>query len=657
MNKSDKNTAPVSASPLLDKLTGAPGELACFSYDQLNALCAEIRAFLVDSVSRTGGHLASNLGIVEISVALQLEFDPFRDRILYDVGHQSYVHKLLTGRREGFSVLRQYGGMAGFPRPWESPADPVVAGHASAAISAASGIARARTLLHDDYHVVAVVGDGALSGGMALEALNDIGRSDEPVIVVLNDNAKSISDSVGAIADYLTRIRTRPSYYRFKTFVQRVVGERFGGFLRRLKNRVKTLLLPTSIIEALGFSYLGPVDGHDIRRVRELLAFAKLLNKPVVIHCVTVKGRGCAYAERDPGRFHGAAAFDSGLGREVKTRQMGFSDVFGETLTQFARKDARICAVTAAMPSGTGLTQFSREFPTRFFDVGIAEQHAVTMSAGLAKAGMLPVCAVYSTFLQRAYDQIIHDVAIEGLHVVFGVDRAGLVGEDGETHQGVFDVQYLTGIPGLTLYAPASCAELRTVLRRALCGCTGPVALRYPKGTDGIYQDNHPEDVYILRDSFPDGAAETHGTVKTVSHGGSVSGTRCAGSSTGVISHGDSVTLLSYGGMINEVLGAADVLTREGIPVRVVKLLTLKPLPDVTPYLRGALVIVEDVVPCGSVGEAVLSRLALAGMPIRARHLHTGDGFVPCGSVAKLREVLGIDAAGIAKAARELLGR
>ncbi|MEA4823663.1 MAG: 1-deoxy-D-xylulose-5-phosphate synthase [Clostridiaceae bacterium] len=612
----------INRYPVLDEVTRSADALARLDRAELSRLCAEIRAFLIENIAKTGGHLASNLGIVEISVALALEFDPYRDRILYDVGHQCYVHKLLTGRREGFETLRTTGGMSGFPRPWESTADPFVAGHASNALSAAAGLARARTLDRADHRVVAVVGDGALTGGMTMEALNDIGRGEEPLIVILNDNGMAISKSVGSIANYLNRIRTRPSYYRFKTFVERSVSKRFGGFLKRLKRHVKTLLLPASIIESLGFSYLGPVDGHDIAKLRDMISFAKLLNRPVVIHCVTVKGRGAEYAEQEPDRYHGAPAFDAFSGAVLTPKRVGFSDVFGETMCALARDNRKLCAITAAMPTGTGLAGFAHDFPARFFDVGIAEQHAVTMAAGLAKGGYTPVCAIYSTFLQRAYDQILHDVCIDPVHVVFAIDRAGLVPGDGETHQGLFDVSYLAAAPGMTVYAPSNLDELSLTLRRAILAHTGPIAVRYPRGSEGECRFCDGADAAVI-------AGEDGGT--------------------------PDATIVCYGTLANEALLAAASLACEGKRVRVVKILRILPIPPLAAYADAPMVFAEEAARTGSIGERVLAKFAEEGICVRAKRLDAGERFLPCGDLGSLRRMCGLDAESIADAVRGLL--
>ena len=605
---------------LLDRLH-SPQDLHTFSDAELDALCAEIRTFLIDPISRTGGHLASNLGIVELSVAIALEFDTARDRILYDVGHQSYVHKLLSGRREGFDSLRSFGGMSGFPRPWESEHDAFVAGHASNSISAALGMARARRLCGGDYHIVPVIGDASLAGGMAMEALNDVGHTREPLIVILNDHAMALSPSVGALAEHLSRIRLHPSYFRFKTRMHKIVSKRFGAFLHRIKRGIKGLILPGTFIENMGITYLGPVDGHDLPRLRQLLRFAKEQTQPVLIHCITTKGKGYSYSEDRPEKYHGIVEFDIESGQALRKKKRGFSDTFGETLTSLAREDARICAVTAAMPAGTGLIGFSETFPSRFFDVGIAEQHAVTMAAGMAARGLHPVCAVYSTFLQRAYDQLIHDVAIDPHRIVFAVDRAGLVGEDGETHQGVFDATFLSSVPGMELHSPASCDELSAILTRVLRADGGPVAIRYPRGGDGAYTADHSAaPVSVIRD-------------------------------------GSDITLLCYGILVNQALKAAEKLEQKGISARIVKLFTLKPLPDAdtAALCTDKIVLIEDCVPSGSIGSQLLAAFLRRGFTPRVTHLTTGERFLPCGSVQELYDHCGIGADAIAQAAERLI--
>ena len=464
---------------------------------QLNAqermtLCQEIRDFLVSHICHTGGHLASNLGVVELTVALETVYNTSKDRLVFDVGHQSYVHKLLTGRQADFDCLRQFGGMAGFPKPTESNSDAFVAGHASSSVSISLGMARARTLCGHDYEIVTLLGDGAATGGMAYEGLNDAAVSGEPMVIILNDNAMSIDRNVGGMAKHLRQLRTKEKYLgmkaRYRNFMMRFPGgQTIYRFTRGIKDRLRRMLIPTTIFESMGFTYLGPVDGHDVESLISLLRIAKDMRRPVVLHVMTQKGRGYQPAEEHPKLFHGIGMFDPVTGEPKKKSTTSFSETFGTTLVELAEKDTRICAITAAMPGGTGLLRFKEQFPQRIFDVGIAEEHAVSMAGGLAKQGMVPVVALYSTFLQRSYDMILQDICMLGLHVVFAVDRAGLVGEDGETHHGIFDVGFLRQAPGMVILAPASRAELADMLIWAVEEYNGPVAIRYPRGTDLAY--------------------------------------------------------------------------------------------------------------------------------------------------------------------------
>ena len=603
---------------ILDNIT-SPADLRGLSYDTLGVLCAALRAFIVDSVSRTGGHLASNLGVVELAVALEREFDSSRDRIIYDVGHQSYIHKILTGRRDRFATLRQYGGLSGFMKPEESVADPCVTGHASNSVSVALGMAHARTLKNQKYHVVAVIGDGALTGGMAYEALSSAGTSGEPLLVVLNDNNMSIAKNVGGLSRHLSRLRVSPRYLHAKARVKGRLARIPGGdaisrAISRCKARLKRLLLPTSLFEQMGFTYLGPVDGHDLKSVCELLAQAKKMKKPVLLHVMTQKGRGYVPSEREPEKYHGVSPFDPLTGVFQGGKKEDFSASFGRELCAFAEKDARICAITAAMPSGTGLTRFSQRFPDRFFDVGIAEEHAVAMAAGMAAQGLVPVVAMYSTFLQRAYDQLVHDVAIEHLHVVFCVDRAGIVGADGATHNGVLDVAFLRSIPGVKIFCPSNFAELRSMMSHALYHETGPVAIRYPRGGEGAFCTD-------------------------ASHGALVRVREAAGYE---------VTLVTHGVLVNEVIGAAEVLAEKGVRAQVYKVNEISPaldeaLDEQAADLSGRVVVVEDVVDSGSLGEWVA-----AHRDGQTERLNTGDRFLPHGSVGELYHHCGLDAAGIA---------
>ena len=590
-------------------------------------LCAEIREFLVRHIARTGGHLASNLGVVELTVALHQVYDTEKDRILFDVGHQSYVHKILTGRMDRFSTLRTYGGLAGFPKPSESVHDAFIAGHASESVSVALGMARARTLLHEDYSVVAVLGDGALTGGLAYEGLNDAGESGEPLVVVLNDNGMSITTNVGAISRHLKLLRLKPGYFGLKKAYRQFTRKIPGGaalyrFTHGLKTKLRRRLIGVTIFEEMGFSYLGPVDGHDVEKLKFLLKEAKGMNCPVLLHVITKKGKGYIPAEVTPSKYHGVGRFNPVTGLSAGGSGKSFSETFGQTLCDLAIEDQRICAITAAMEQGTGLSQFAASFHDRYFDVGIAEGHAVSMAAGLAKQGLLPVFAAYSTFLQRSYDMLQQDVGILGLHVVLAVDRAGLVGEDGETHHGVFDVGYLRQIPGMTVLCPASQAELRRMLREAILETSGPVAVRYPRGGDGAYDGAVWENQWCEQPA---------------------------------------VTIVTYGITINDVLAAAKRLRDEHISVDLIKLDQIAPLhlePVRQSLARsGKLLVVEETAAAGCVGSAILAQLVQEGAaPNAVRLINLQSGLVPHGSLPLLRHRTGLDEAGIYQATKELIG-
>ena len=478
-----------------------PQDLRKLNEEQQKNLCWEIRQRLIRTLSSTGGHLASNLGAVELTVALHTVFDLPQDQIVWDVGHQSYTHKLLTGRLKNFSKIRQEGGISGFPRPSESEYDAFIGGHASTSVSAAYGLAKAKTLTGDRHHVIAVVGDGAFTGGMVYEALNNAGRSGDRLIVVLNDNHMSISESVGSLARYLAEKRTTQGYAQLKDTVEQallkipLVGNTARDMIYNSKALLRQTIYHSNMFEDFGFDYLGPVDGHDIPLLVQTFRRAKALEKPVLVHINTIKGKGYPYAEKNPSTFHGVGKFDYESG-ELKPSSENFSSVFGQELVRLAQEDDRICAITAAMQGGTGLDGFAKQFEpkNRFFDVGIAEEHAVTFACGLAAGGMLPVFAVYSTFLQRGFDQLIHDAAIEQQHVLLAVDRAGLVGDDGETHQGMFDAAFLSQIPGTTVYSPATFADLRYAMQKALYETDGLVAGRYPRGGEPTLSPQLPEE-------------------------------------------------------------------------------------------------------------------------------------------------------------------
>ncbi len=474
----------------------SPKDIKQLNTNELNELCDDIRKLLISTVSQTGGHLASNLGVVELTVALHKVFSSPTDQIVFDVGHQCYTHKILTGRKNDFSTLRTEGGISGFTRPVESKHDIFSSGHSSTSISAAVGLARAKQIKGEKGKVIAVIGDGALTGGLAYEALNNSGNDNSNLIVILNDNNMSISQNVGSMAKHLTTIRTSPRYVNLKTKFQRglakipKIGGRISSAFTYVNSKIRKRIYHATFFEDLGFRYYGPVDGHDIEALIDVLKAAKAHNHSVLINVNTVKGKGYNFAEKNPTQFHGIGKFDINTG-EPKSSGINFSSSFGDTMCSFAEKDARICCVTAAMAEGTGLCNFAAKYPKRFFDVGIAEQHAVTFSSGLAKNGMVPVFAVYSTFLQRSYDQLIHDVAMQGLKVIFAVDRAGFVGEDGESHQGVFDTSFLNSVIGLTIYAPSYYSDLCAMLYEAVYKNEGAAAIRYPRGSELYKPENY----------------------------------------------------------------------------------------------------------------------------------------------------------------------
>ena len=599
-------------------------------------LCQQIREFLIANVSRTGGHLAGNLGAVELTVAIETVFNTMEDRLVFDVGHQSYVHKLLTGRQADFPHLRQFGGISGFPKPAESPADAFVAGHASSSVSIALGMARARTLLGEDYHVIALMGDGAATGGMAFEGLNDAAVSHEPMIIILNDNEMSIGKSEGGLSRHLSRIRSSENYLHAKRRYREIMkklpgGDRIYLASSRLKNRLKRFLLPATIFENMGLTYLGPVDGHNLPNLISLLRSARDMKEPVLVHVVTKKGCGYPFAEADPAKYHGIGKFDPATGKKLEPKVWTFSDAFGDAMLDLASGDSRVCAITAAMPGGTGLLGFMRRYPKRYFDVGIAEEHAVSMAGGLAKQGMVPVAAIYSTFLQRAYDQIFQDVCMLHLHVILAVDRAGLVGDDGPTHHGVFDVGFLRQAPGMLILAPVSFAEQRDMLRWAVESYDGPVAIRYPRGGEGPYRESDWQGF---------SGVENRGAV------------RCH-------RQGTDVTLLTYGSLLRHVLDAAELLEKKGVSVCVLRLLTLSAFP-VEEILRqmapGAPLIVAEETASGSgIREALAYALRKVDENCRVTGIDLGKEYVPGGSMEELYRFCGLDGGGIAAYAEEAL--
>lgn len=593
------------------------------SVSDLEILSEEIRRFLVEKVSKTGGHLASNLGIVELSIALMRVFNSPRDRIIYDVGHQSYVHKILTGRAGGFDTLRQYKGMSGFPKSRESEHDAYDTGHSSTSVSAAYGMAVARDLNCEDYDVIAVIGDGSFTSGVVYEALNNIGANQTNVNIVLNDNGMSISHNVGALSKYLTRLRASQKYDQAKVSVKSaldnvpVIGKPISRSIRNSKQKIKYSVLGEEghLIEDLGIKYFGPVDGYDIRQLSEILRSAADYNGPTLIHVITTKGKGYEWSEKYPRKFHGIGPFDTQTGESIGAGSgPSYSKVFGETLTSLAVRDDKIVAIAAAMGTATGLLPFYDNHESRYFDVGIAEEHAVVFAAGLAKSGLKPVVAIYSSFLQRAFDFIIEDVALQNLHVVFAVDRAGLVGADGETHHGVFDLSYLSMVPGMTIFAPADGNQLAEMLEFALNNVEGPVAVRYPRGSC--------ESSHLRLRKFR--------------------GTNCT------ISEGRDITLLAVGAMLDEAIAASEILKERGLDVGIINVAVVKPLDEAWVSLDTRLAVtIEDNVITGGFGEHFTAANKDAGYDIL--NIAIPDTFVEHGDVPSLRRECGIDAASIAE--------
>lgn len=614
---------------ILDNIHGHK-DLEQLNREERVCLCQQIRDFLVESVSKTGGHLASNLGVVELSVAIETVFDTTLDRLVFDVGHQSYVHKLLTDRKSDFANLRQFDGMAGFPKPSESVSDAFVAGHSSNSVSIALGMARARTLNKDNYHVLALLGDGAATGGMVYEGLNDAAESGEPMIVILNDNEMSIDRNVGGMATHLSKLRTKEKYLGMKEKYRVSLSKIPGGNIvfritRNIKDMIRRMLIPQTIFENMGFTYLGPVDGHDTERLISLLRVAKDMKRPVLLHVLTQKGMGYAPAQEHPEVFHGVGKFDPATGSVPPASGNSFSGAFGTKLCQLAAENETICAITAAMPGGTGLMQFKELFPNRMFDVGIAEEHAVSMAGGLAKQGMVPVVAIYSTFLQRAYDLILQDIGLLGLHVVFAVDRAGLVGEDGETHHGIYDMGFLRHVANMTILCPANTAELDKMLAWSVNECKGPVALRYPRGGNGAYLHAvwEPDKPVIVDGDGPDFA------------------------------------IVTYGKLVNNALDACRMLESEHISGRVVRLGTVHPLP--VDQLQSALLgcrhvlIVEEISEHCAVGDRIIARLQNLMSNCTFSQINLGDSPVTHGAVDRLLAQHGMDAKSIASHIQEVL--
>lgn len=610
---------------VLDKIKKA-NDIKKLSPQEVDILRDEIREFLIDSISVTGGHLASNLGVVELTMALHLSLDLPTDKIVWDVGHQSYTHKILTGRKDGFASLRKFGGMSGFPKTDESDCDCFNTGHSSTSISAGLGLAMARQITGNDYYVVSVIGDGALTGGMAYEALNNASSIESNFIIVLNDNNMSISENVGGVSHYLSGFRTADAYRDLKNNVMNslnqipVYGERMVKRIRNTKSSIKQLFIPGMFFEEMGIIYLGPVDGSDIGEMCRIFEEAKRVDGPVLVHVITKKGAGYLPAEKFPARFHGAEPFDiaTGLPKNKRTKA-NYTDVFSTVMVKAGEHNEKLVAITAAMADGTGLRRYRRCYPKRFFDVGIAEGHAVTFAAGLAKAGLIPVFAVYSSFLQRGFDQIIHDVCIQNLHVIFAIDRAGLVGSDGETHQGIFDISYLSQIPNMTVLAPKNKWELSDMMKFAI-DFDGPIAIRYPRGLayDGLKEYRSP--------------------------------IRFAKSET--IFKGTDVAILALGSMVKTAETVCGILKEHGITATLINARFAKPfdgevIKSLTAY-HHTIVTMEENVKSAGFGEHVAEYLEDNGIDLKLINISIPDAYVEHGNVDKLKEMLKIDALSVA---------
>ena len=610
----------------LDKIR-KENDIKYLSEDELKELPGEIRRFLIESISKTGGHLASNLGVVELTMALHLSFNLPEDKIVWDVGHQSYTHKILTGRKDGFEQLRQFGGMSGFPKTCESDCDCFNTGHSSTSISAALGMAQARDILGEDYRVIAVIGDGALTGGMAYEALNNASELNSNFIIVLNDNNMSISENVGGMNRYLAEFRTTDMYRDLKSNVMNSLnhipkyGEKMVKRIRNTKSSIKQLFVPGMFFEEMGIIYLGPVDGSNLNELRKTFEEAKRVDGPVLVHVITKKGSGYVPAERHPARFHGAEPFEieTGIPRNKRT-DANYTDVFSTVMKKLGERDDKIVAITAAMRDGAGLKRFANIYPDRFFDVGIAEEHAVTFAAGMAKAGLKPVFAVYSSFLQRAYDQILHDVCIQNLPVIFAIDRAGLVGSDGETHQGIFDISYLSSIPNMTVMAPKNKWELSDMMKFAVA-FERPIAIRYPRGLGYAGLKEHRTPIEL-------GKSE-------------------------IISEGSKVAIMALGSMIPVAEDVVALLKEKGIEATLVNARFAMPFDkDMINKLtdnHSLLVTMEENVLSGGFGEHVSAFVKGESLDIDVMTVGIPDAYVEHGSVSELKKLLGIDADTVAK--------
>ena len=618
---------------LLDKIN-EPKDLKTLKIEEKEQLAKEIRQEILEIVSKNGGHVASNLGVVEITMALHTVFNTPTDKIIWDVGHQCYVHKILTRRKEQMKTIRKYKGLAGFPKTCESEYDAFNTGHSSTSISVATGMARARDILNEEHNVIAVIGDGSLTGGMAQEALNDAGASKTKLIVILNDNEMSISKNVGGIPTFLSKLRTRKFYTnansRVKSFTLKIpkVGAKIVDLVQRSKKTIKQIFIPNMYFEDIGFTYLGPVDGHNIEKLENILKIAKDVKGPVLVHAITKKGKGYEIAENNPDKFHGISAFDIETGEKVAKSKKDYSKVFGDRLIELARKDKKIVAVTAAMKDGTGLKDFAKEFPDRFFDVGIAEEHAVGLVAGMAKAGLKPVLPLYSSFLQRGYDQLIHDVALQNIPVTICIDRAGIVGNDGETHHGIFDLSFASAIPNLTIMAPKDFKELEQMLEFAI-NFDGPVLIRYPRGGEGKKQTEKNDKIIL-------GKSE-------------------------LIKEGKDLSIIAIGKMVDRAIEVSNFLKENEIDAEIINVRFLKPLDKQT-ILKSVektrkVVTMEDGILNGGLYTNILDLINKSKIEnVKITPFGYDDCFITHGSIDELEKEMKIDTKNIVeKIMKELI--
>lgn len=613
----------------LDKIQ-AYGDLKKLGIDELKPLCENIRSFLISNVSKTGGHLASNLGVVELTVAIHRVFNLPEDKLIFDVGHQSYVHKILTGRKDKFNTLRTCGGLSGFPKRSESIFDTFDTGHSSTSVSAALGMARVRDLEGGKYNIIALFGDGALTGGELYEAINDAGHTKTPLILILNDNAMSISKNVGAVSKHLRNLRINRFYFKSKRQVSNVLdriplaGAHMKAALRYIKRGIRQYILPTTMFDELGFKYIGPIDGHDLESLITCLEYAKSEKKPVLLHVKTIKGKGYTPAEKHPEQFHGVGKFNPETG-VIAPSSMNYSLQFGKSLIRIAQSNSKVIAITCAMPDGTGLLEFSKIYKDRFFDVGIAEQHGVTLAAGIAAAGYIPVIPLYSTFLQRAYDQALHDVCLQDLHVVFPIDRAGIVGADGETHQGIYDLSYLSTMPNMTVLSPSSFEQLNSMLDYAVNRHNGPIAIRYPRGS---VQTSYPYEMFEFGKTY---------TRKS----------------------GNDITILTTGRMLVRAAEVSDILSGSGIDAEIIELPTVYPLCNsailAAVKKTGAAAVIEDNIKSGGLGEHIAAVLLENGIKCKFRSFAYPLSPIEHGTVDELDRKYGLDAKSISETITDMI--